>query len=200
MTLSRITLARATVLTGFLVFSLLALFAGPAAAGSAQSAHDFSFTAIEGGDLPLAQYKGKVVLLVNTASLCGFTPQYDDLQAVWERYRERGLVVLGVPSNDFGGQEPGSEAEIKEFCEVNFSIDFPLTGKEHVVGDAAHPFYRWAAEQLGFAAKPRWNFHKYLIGPDGQIADWFSTVTKPTAPKVTEAIEAQLAKAAAAGS
>jgi len=194
MTLSRITLARATVLMGFLVFSLLSLFTGPAAAGSAQSAYDFSFTAIEGGDLPLAQYKGKVVLLVNTASLCGFTPQYDDLQAVWERYRERGLVVLGVPSNDFGGQEPGSAAEIKEFCEVNFSIDFPLTTKEHVVGDAAHPFYRWAAEQLGFAAKPRWNFHKYLIGPDGTLADWFSTVTKPTAPKVTEAIEAQLAK------
>ena len=194
MTLSPITLARTTVLIGVLVFSLLSLFAGPAAAGSAPSAHDFSFTAIEGGPLPLSGYKGKVVLLVNTASLCGFTPQYDDLQAVWERYRERGLVVLGVPSNDFGGQEPGSASEIKEFCEVNFSIDFPLTTKEHVVGDAAHPFYRWAAEQLGFAAKPRWNFHKYLIGPDGTLADWFSTVTKPTAPKVTEAIEAQLAK------
>ncbi|WP_370661526.1 glutathione peroxidase [Pelagibius sp. 7325] len=194
MTLSPIALARTTVLRGVLVFSLLSLFAGPAAAGLAPSAHDFSFTAIEGDPLPLSKYKGKVVLLVNTASLCGFTPQYDDLQAVWERYRERGLVVLGVPSNDFGGQEPGSASEIKEFCEVNFSIDFPLTTKEHVVGDAAHPFYRWAAEQLGFAAKPRWNFHKYLIGPDGQIADWFSTVTKPTAPKVTEAIEAQLAK------
>lgn len=190
-------LPRSRVLVRSLVVALFALFTGPAAAGSAQSAHDFSFTAIEGGDLPLSQYKGKVVLLVNTASLCGFTPQYDDLQAVWERYRERGLVVLGVPSNDFGGQEPGSAAEIKEFCEVNFSIDFPLTTKEHVVGDAAHPFYRWAAEQLGFAAKPRWNFHKYLIGPDGTLADWFSTVTKPTAPKVTEAIEAQLAKAAA---
>ncbi|GAB4357460.1 MAG: glutathione peroxidase [Kiloniellaceae bacterium] len=200
MTLSRSIRARATVLLGVLVFSLHALFAGPAAAEPGKSAHDFTFTAIEGGPLPLSQYKGKVVLLVNTASLCGFTPQYDDLQAVWERYRERGLVVLGVPSNDFGGQEPGSEAEIKQFCEVNFSIDFPLTAKEHVVGDAAHPFYRWAAEQLGFAAKPRWNFHKYLIGPDGTLADWFSTVTKPTAPKVTAAIEAQLAKATAPGS
>ncbi|MGD1878897.1 MAG: glutathione peroxidase [Kiloniellaceae bacterium] len=184
-----------------LVFALLALFAGPAAAADpATSAHDFSFTAIEGGPLPLAQYKGKVVLLVNTASQCGFTPQYDDLQAVWDRYRDRGLVVLGVPSNDFGGQEPGSEAEIKQFCEVNFAIDFPLTTKEHVVGDDAHPFYRWAAEQLGFAAKPRWNFHKYLIGPDGALVDWFSTVTKPTAEKVTQAIEAQLARVSPSGS
>ena len=200
MTLSRTIRASATVLLGFLVFSLHAFLSGPAVAEPGKSAHDFTFTAIEGGPLPLSQYKGKAVLLVNTASLCGFTPQYEDLQAVWERYRERGLIVLGVPSNDFGGQEPGSESEIKEFCEVNFSIDFPLTAKEHVVGDAAHPFYRWAADQLGFAAKPRWNFHKYLIGPDGELADWFSTVTKPTAPKVTAAIEAQLAKAAAAGS
>lgn len=183
-----------------LVFALLALLAGPAAAADpANSAHDFSFTAIEGGALPLAQYKGKVVLLVNTASQCGFTPQYEGLQAVWERYRERGLVVLGVPSNDFGGQEPGSEAQIKEFCEVNFSVDFPLTAKEHVVGAEAHPFYRWAADRLGFLAKPRWNFHKYLIGPDGELADWFSTATKPTSDKVTGAIETQLAKAPQAG-
>lgn len=181
-----------------MLFALMTLIAGPAAAADpATSAHDFSFTAIEGGALPLAQYRGKVVLLVNTASQCGFTPQYADLQEVWERYRERGLVVLGVPSNDFGGQEPGSEAEIKQFCEVNFNVDFPLTTKEHVVGDDAHPFYRWAAESLGFAAKPRWNFHKYLIGPEGELADWFSTTTAPTAPKVTRAIEAQLAKAAA---
>ncbi len=180
-----------------MLFALMTLIAGPAAAADpATSAHDFSFTAIEGGALPLAQYRGKVVLLVNTASQCGFTPQYADLQEVWERYRERGLVVLGVPSNDFGGQEPGSEAEIKQFCEVNFNVDFPLTTKEHVVGDDAHPFYRWAAESLGFAAKPRWNFHKYLIGPEGELADWFSTTTAPTAPKVTRAIEAQLAKAA----
>ena len=185
-----------------LVLAFLAIFAGgtATAAETGKSAYDFSFTAIEGGPLPLSQYKGKVVLLVNTASQCGFTPQYTDLQAVWERYRDRGLVVLGVPSNDFGGQEPGSEAQIKQFCEVNFSVDFPLTAKEHVVGDDAHPFYRWAADKLGFVAKPRWNFHKYLIGPDGELADWFSTVTKPTAEKVTKAIEAQLAKAGSPGS
>jgi glutathione peroxidase len=165
----------------------------------ANSAYDFSFTSIEGEPLPLSSFKGKVVLVVNTASQCGFTPQYTDLQDVWTRYRERGLVVLGVPSNDFGGQEPGSEAEIKAFCEVNFAVDFPLTTKEQVTGEAAHPFYRWAAGELGFAAKPRWNFHKYLIGPDGKLADWFATTTKPTAPKVVKAIEEQLARIASAG-
>jgi glutathione peroxidase len=124
-----------------LFLAVLAFCAGPAvaavAADPAVSAYDFEFTAIEGEPLPLSQYRGKVVLLVNTASLCGFTPQYADLQAVWARYRDRGLVVLGVPSNDFGGQEPGSAAEIKQFCEVNYDLDFPLTTKEHVVGDAA---------------------------------------------------------------
>lgn len=187
MTVKTSWIALAALLTG--------LLGAPATgADTAATAHDFSFTAIEGGALPLSQYKGKVVLLVNTASQCGFTPQYSDLQAVWERYRDRGLVVLGVPSNDFGGQEPGSEAQIKEFCEVNFSVDFPLTAKEHVVGEDAHPFYRWAADRLGFAAKPRWNFHKYLIAPDGSLADWFSTVTKPTSGRVTAAIEDQLTK------
>jgi glutathione peroxidase len=184
----------------FLLVALLAFAAGPAAAaGPAGSAYEFGFTAIEGGPLPLAQFKGKVVLLVNTASQCGFTPQYADLQAVWERYRDRGLVVLGVPSNDFGGQEPGSEAEIKQFCEVNFAVDFPLTAKERVVGDGAHPFYRWAAQTLGLAAQPRWNFHKYLIGADGRLAGWFATATSPTSAEVTGAIEAQLARASPAG-
>ena len=173
------------------VFSIvLTIAAGPAAAGG--SAHDFAFTAIEGGPLPLGSFAGKTVLVVNTASFCGYTPQYAGLQEVWERYRGRGLVVLGVPSNDFGGQEPGSEAEIKEFCEVNFDIDFPLTEKEHVVGPEAHPFYRWAAEQLGAAAAPRWNFHKYLVAPDGRLVTSFPSAAEPTAPEVTEVIEASL--------
>jgi glutathione peroxidase len=180
---------------------LFLLAAAPAEATSPVTAHDFAFTAIEGGPLPLAAFAGKAVLVVNTASLCGFTPQYADLQALWERYRDEGLVVLGVPSNDFGGQEPGSAAEIKAFCEVNFDIDFPLTDKEHVRGAEAHPFYRWAAEELGSLAAPRWNFHKYLVGTDGRLVDWFSTTTSPTSEKVTAAIEAELARArAAAGS
>lgn len=166
--------------------------AHPAKAEQGASAFGFSFTAIDGGPLPLDAFAGKAVLVVNTASACGFTRQYADLQALWERYRDRGLVVLGVPSNDFGGQEPGTEAEIKTFCEVNFAVDFPLTAKERVRGDDAHPFYRWAAHELGIAALPRWNFHKYLIAPDGRLVDWFSTMTSPTSEKVLKSVEAHL--------
>jgi len=173
--------------------ALVVVASGPVDAGQAtSSAYDFAFTSIEGEPLPLSEFKGKAVMVVNTASFCGFTRQYAGLQEVWERYRDRGLVVLGVPSNDFGGQEPGAEAEIKQFCEVNFDVDFPLTEKAQVVGSAAHPFYRWAAEQLGAAAAPRWNFHKYLVGPDGRLVAWFPTTTEPTAPEVSKAIEASL--------
>lgn len=163
---------------------------GANAAGG--SAHDFSFTAIDGGALPLSQFAGKAVLVVNTASQCGFTPQYEQLQAVWQKYRDRGLVVLGVPSNDFGGQEPGTEAQIKDFCETTFNVDFPLTAKEKVSGGDAHPFYRWARAEKGALAAPKWNFHKYLIAPDGRLVEWFSTVTRPDSDKVTAAIEAVL--------
>ena len=155
----------------------------------AMTAYDFSFTSIDGQPLPFGTYKGKAVLVVNTASECGFTPQYKDLQALYERYKGRGLVVLGVPSNDFGGQEPGQEAQIKTFCEINYGVDFPLTAKEHVKGDAAHPFYAWAGEKAGMIGRPKWNFHKYLIGPDGAFVDWFSSVTSPSAERVAKAVE-----------
>ncbi len=171
---------------------LLAPASAPAEEPAPSNAHGFHFTSIDGDPLPMARFSGKAVLVVNTASFCGFTPQYDDLQAVWEGYRERGLVVLGVPSNDFGGQEPGSEAEIKEFCEVNFAIDFPMTSKVKVKGGEAHPFYRWAAETLGPEAAPRWNFHKYLVSPDGQLVGWFPTRTAPTEEQVRRAIERHL--------
>lgn len=167
----------------------------PGVAGQEGSAHDHAFTAIEGAPMPLASYRGKVLLVVNTASFCGFTPQYADLQEVWQRYRDRGLVVIGVPSNDFGNQEPGTEAEIKDFCEVNFDVDFPLTEKVRVTGEDAHPFYAWARDALGPEARPRWNFHKYLVGPDGALVGWFPTRTKPTAPEVVAAIERQLERA-----
>jgi glutathione peroxidase len=168
----------------------VALFGG-AAAGEAHAtnAHAFGFIAIDGEALPMASLKGKVVLVVNTASQCGFTGQYAGLQELHARYKDRGFVVLGVPSNDFGGQEPGSEAEIKQFCEVNYDIDFPMTAKVTVAGDQAHPFYRWAAKELGTTAKPRWNFHKYLVDGEGRLVDWFSTVTPPTSARVTQAIE-----------
>lgn len=170
----------------------IGMAAAPASAAPAETAYAFSFSSIEGQPLPLETYRGKAVLVVNTASFCGFTRQYADLQAVWARYRDRGLVVLGVPSNDFGNQEPGSEAEIKQFCEVNFDVDFPLTTKVHVVGEEAHPFYRWAAEELGPGSAPRWNFHKYLVSPEGELVASFSTMTSPAAPAVSRAIEANL--------
>jgi glutathione peroxidase len=152
------------------------------------SAHEFRFETIDGEPLPLAKYAGKVVLVVNTASECAFSPQFEGLQTLWERYQERGLVVLGIPSNDFGGQEPGIASEIKTYCQLNYGVNFTLTAKTRVKGAEAHPFYVWAQDQLGFLAKPRWNFHKYLLARDGRIDDWFSTLTEPTSPKVIQAI------------
>lgn len=174
--------------------TLLAVFSlsGAGAGAAAGTAWDYSFTGIDGQDVPLRQFEGKAVLVVNTASQCGFTPQCEGLQAVWQTYRDRGLVVIGVPSNDFGGQEPGSAEDIKTFCETSFAVDFPLMDKSVVSGPDAHPFYQWAAAQVGMAGVPRWNFHKYLIAPDGRLVDWFSTLTKPTDSKVTAAIEAIL--------
>ena len=159
------------------------------------SAHDFSFNTIDGKSLPMSSFKGKAVLLVNTASKCGLTPQYADLEALYRTYRDEGLVVLGVPSNDFGGQEPGSASEIKTFCETNFAVDFPLTEKQAVIGGAAHPLYRWLQSDLGEDAMPKWNFHKFLIAPDGHVASFFPHKVKPTAPEVIAAVEANLPKA-----
>ncbi len=160
----------------------------PADAADSPAAHQFTFAALEGGQLPLSAWKGHPVLVVNTASFCGYTPQYRDLEALWRRYRERGLVVLGVPSNDFGAQEPGTAAEIKQFCET-YEVDFPLAEKVRVVGGNAHPFYRWVAAELGEAGAPRWNFHKYLIDPDGRLAGAWPSQVKPTDAAVTGEIE-----------
>jgi glutathione peroxidase len=142
----------------------------------------------------LAQYRGRPVLVVNTASFCGFTPQYADLETLWRSYRDRGLVVLGVPSNDFGEQEPGSAEEIKQFCEGTYAVDFPLTEKQAVIGETAHPFFRWIASELGEAGTPSWNFHKYLIAPDGSIAGAWPSRVRPTDKEVTAEIEELLAK------
>jgi glutathione peroxidase len=173
---------------------LVAALAGPAAAagnkrGTAMGGYDFAFTAIDGAPLPLAQYRGRPLLVVNTASFCGYTYQYADLEALWQRYRGRGLVVIGVPSNDFGRQEPGSAQEIKQFCEGRYAVDFPLTEKQDVVGPDAHPFFRWIAAELGEAGAPRWNFHKYLVGPDGSLAGAWPSAVRPTDPAVTGEIE-----------
>lgn len=182
-----------SVLTSFAVCLGLAT-TGRAASG--ESAYDFAFTTIDGAPLPLSDFRGKALLVVNTASRCGFTPQYEGLEKLWTDYRDRGLVVLGVPSNDFGSQEPGSEAQIKEFCAVNFAIDFPMTAKTEVRGENAHPFYRWAASQVGVLGVPRWNFHKYLIAPDGRLVDWFATTTSPDAARLRAAVQRYLPDAA----
>ena len=156
------------------------------------TAYDYSFQTIDGAPLPLTSFKDKVVLVVNTASQCGLTPQYDGLEKLYSDYKDQGLVVLGVPCNQFMGQEPGTEAEIKDFCETRFNIDFPLTSKVDVKGDAAHPFYKWAKDVLGEPAEPVWNFHKILIGKDGQAIRAFGPRTEPLADEVTGAIEAAL--------
>jgi glutathione peroxidase len=169
-----------------------ACLGGALAAAEASGAHAFSFTSIEGAPLPLESFAGHPILVVNTASMCGFTYQYSALQRVWDAYRERGLVVLGVPSNDFGGQEPGSATEIKKFCEVNFAVDFPLTEKVHVVGEGAHPLFAWLRRELGAEAGPRWNFHKYLIDPQGKVVGAWPSSVEPDAPAIKAAVEGLL--------
>ncbi len=174
---------------------MFGLFKSSKVCASEKSAYDFSFLSIEGEPMPLSDYKGKVLLVVNTASKCGFTKQYDDLENLYEAYKEQGLVVIGVPSNDFGAQEPGTEAEIKQFCAINFNVQFPLTEKAIVSGDEAHPFYKWAADQnVGgiVASKPRWNFHKYLINREGKLVDSFVSTTTPLDDSVQKAVKAAL--------
>jgi glutathione peroxidase len=155
------------------------------------SAFDFDFTTIDGKPMPLKSFEGKVLLVVNVASFCGLTPQYEGLEALSKKYGGKGLVVIGVPANDFGAQEPGTEAEIHTFCTTRFAVTFPMTAKEPVVGPAAHPFYQWAVTELGADAAPKWNFHKYLVGRDGKITS-FGSRTTPEAPELVGAIEAAL--------
>jgi len=160
----------------------------------AETAHMFTFKSIDGEPIALSEYTGKAILVVNTASRCGFTQQYNGLQSLWEKYRDNGLVVIGVPSNDFGGQEPGTEKQIKEFCQVNFNISFPMTEKTKVKGEQAHPFFSWATEELGSLSKPRWNFYKFLINKQGKAVDWFASSTSPSSPKLISAIEKVLSE------
>lgn len=157
---------------------------------SRATAFGFSFKALDGGDIKLAEYNGRPILVVNTASLCGYTPQYTGLEALWTRYRNRGLLVLGVPSNDFGGQEPGGPSDIHATAHQH-GATFPLTEKVSVKGNDAHPFYRWAALQRP-TELPRWNFHKYLVGRDGTLAAAFPSAVEPTDTRVIVAIEREL--------
>jgi len=150
---------------------------------------DFNIKDINEEIVDLSIYNNKTVLLVNVASNCGFTKQYSDLQNLYDKYKDNNFIVIGVPSNQFGGQEPGSNKEIKEFCETNFNITFPITSKVDVKGDKAHPIYLWAKENFGNSAVPKWNFHKILINKQGKIEDTFSSFVKPTSNKLSKKIE-----------
>jgi glutathione peroxidase len=152
-------------------------------------AYDFTFNDIDGSPLNLTEFKDKVIVVVNVASQCGFTRQYEDMQKIWELYQEKNLVMLGVPSNDFGQQEPGKNKEIKNFCEAKFGITFPLTEKVSVKGSDAHPFYKWALKNHGKAAIPKWNFHKIIIDRNGKVAETFTSITNPSSKKFIKTLE-----------
>ena len=145
---------------------------------------DFKINSINGDSLNISKYTGKTILLVNVASNCGFTKQYDGLQKLYDDFKNKGLVVIGVPTNQFGGQEPGTETEIKNFCESNFNITFPMTSKYDVKGDNAHPIYIWAKDTFGKSTIPKWNFHKILINKNGKIEDTFASFTGPLSNKI----------------
>ncbi|GJE25312.1 glutathione peroxidase [Methylobacterium organophilum] len=162
--------------------------------GKAEGAFAFSFEKPGGGLLPLSAHAGKPILVVNTATACGFAPQFSGLQALWTRFGERGLTVIAVPSPDFGNQEPLDGPAIAEAARKNFGVTFPIAEKTHVKGAAAHPFYRWAAERKP-GETPRWNFHKYLVGRDGSLKAAFATQVEPTDPRVIAAIGAELGAA-----
>jgi glutathione peroxidase len=180
---------------------LLALFAGtlatPALAAtpgmSRMTAYGFSFAGLDGRDIKLADFAGKPLLVVNTASLCGYTPQYAGLQELWTRFRARGLVIVGVPSNDFGGQEPGGVTEIEQTAHQGYGVTFPLAAKADVRGTNPHPFYKWAAIERPLEI-PRWNFHKYLVGRDGRIAAVFPTAIEPMDARLIQAVAKELAR------
>ena len=176
----------------FLLIMIMSFFSTNVTANYDKLAYDFNFNDLDGSPLNLAEYKGKVIVVVNVASQCGFTKQYEDMQKVWEKYQVKGVVMLGVPSNDFGNQEPGSNVEIKDFCEAKFGITFPMTEKVSVKGENAHPFYLWAKKNHGKSAIPKWNFHKIMIGKNGKVVDTFASITNPSSKKFIIALEEAL--------
>ncbi len=171
----------------FVILFMLSFFS-KVTAGNNGTAYDYEFNGIDGDLIKLSQYKGKIIVIVNVASRCGYTPQYEDLQTLWSKYKSKNLVVLGIPTNNFR-QEPGNNKEIKDFCETNFGINFPMTEKINVIGNDSHPFYKWARKDYGIGAIPKWNFHKIIIGKDGKVAETFSSITKPSSKKFIKVIE-----------
>ena len=175
----------------FLLSIFMFLFKSSVTANYEKKIYNLNIESITGETINFKDYKNKVILIVNTASYCGFTKQYDELQELWDLYKEKGLIVLGVPSNSFN-QEKNNNADIKEFCEVNFNIDFPLTTITQVKGDNAHEIFKWAKNSYGSSAVPKWNFHKILIGKDGKIIDTFAPFTNPMSKKIINMIEKNL--------
>jgi len=175
----------------FLLSIFMFFFKTPTSANYEKVFFDFKIEGITGEIIDLSIYKNKVILVVNTASYCGFTKQYDDLQELWDTYKSNGLIVLGVPSNSFN-QEKDNNKEVKEFCEVNFNIDFPMTGLTEVKGNDAHEIFKWAKVNHGKSAVPKWNFHKILINKVGKVEDTYASFTKPMSKKIINKIESLL--------
>ena len=172
-----------------LIFPIMFTFFQKADAKYEKLFFDLNIKNINGVDLNLNQYKGKIILLVNVASKCGFTKQYAGLQALYKTYKDKGFVVIGEPSNQFGSQEPGFNSDIKEFCETNFDITFPLTDKINVKGEKAHDIYMWAKKNYGKSTVPKWNFHKILINQEGKIEDTFNSFISPTSKTIISKLE-----------
>jgi len=175
----------------FIILLIMFSFFSKASANYTRLAHEFKFIGIEGQLIKLSDYKEKVIIVVNVASRCGFTKQYEGLQNLWTKYKTNNLIVIGVPTNDFK-QEPGSNKDIKDFCETNFNINFPITEKVKVLGENAHPFYKWAKENYGYSAIPKWNFHKIIIGKDGKVIETFASITDPSSKKFVNFIEKKI--------
>ncbi len=165
-------------------------FSSNSSANYHKLAYDFNFTGIDGKKIELNNYKDKVIVVVNVASRCGYTPQYEGLQTLWDNYK-KDLVVIGVPTNNFK-QEPKNNAQIKEFCETNFGVNFPMTEKMDVIGTNAHPFFKWAKKNYGIGAIPKWNFHKIVIGKNGKVLDTFASFTKPSSNKFINIIDKEV--------
>ena len=172
----------------YILFLVMFFLKTSATANYEKKIYDYSIKSITGEIINFKDYKNKVILIVNTASFCGFTKQYNELEELWNLYKEKGLIVLGVPSNSFN-QEKDNDADIKEFCEVNFNISFPLTTITEVKGENAHELFKWAKKNHGKSAEPKWNFHKILINKEGKVEDTFASFTKPMSNKITKAIE-----------
>ena len=172
-----------------IILIMISFFGNKVTANYEKLAYDFQFKDLDGNPLSLSEYKGKIIIAVNVASQCGFTKQYEDMQNLWEKYQSKGIIMLGIPSNDFGEQEPGTSKEIKNFCEAKFGITFPITEKVSVKGDNAHPFFIWAKDNHGKSAVPKWNFHKIIIDKNGKVFMTFSSITNPSSKKFINTLE-----------